>query len=1014
MNSLNNTRLQQNTAQVEPVHTAVPGRARFKVPGLHRSPFMKRILESRLAALDGIRRVSASELTGNVLVIFDSSYSTEQIAGFIGQAIDGFATPAARRNGVAPAGIKRRPAQVSNREQAEAWHKMSADEVLARLGTSLRAGLDSATAARRLKLHGPNLLPWSATRSQLAILLDQLTSTPIMLLIGASAISILTAGAADAAIILGVVALNAAIGYATESQSERTIDSLKKVARRSAVVVRGGKLREIPAYRVTVGDILVLRPGSYVAADSRLVQTDRLTVDESTLTGESMPVTKTIHPLHGANPPLGDRVNMVYMGTLVTGGQGLAAVVATGRFTEIGQIQLVASQAHAPRTPMQQQLDRMGRQLAILVGGACFGLFAIGLLRGYGTIQMLQTSIALAVSAVPEGLPAIATTILALGIARMRREHVLIRRLDAVETLGCVSTICLDKTGTLTLNRMSVVEVYAGGRRFEIKHQAFWENVRPLAGSELPLEVRRLLETGVLCSETLIDRQSGAFRLIGSPTENALVDLALGANLDIVQLRDSLPVLSVTLRSEDRSFMSTLHRRTAAPPSFVTAVKGSPEQVLAMCAYQLKDGNIVELMDDDRRAIEVENEAMAGKSLRVLGCAFREDQIEPVRGDHHDDLIWLGLVGLADPVRDGVAEAIQGFHRAGIDTVMITGDQSPTAYAIGNELNLSRNGSLEIVDSAQLADLDPDVLRGLAQRVKVFARVSPGCKLQIVRALQRAGKVVAMTGDGVNDSPALKAADIGIAMGTAGTDVAREVADVVLEDDKLETMLVAVGQGRTTYKNIRKAVHFLLSTNFSEVIMTIAAMAAGLGQPLSAIQLLWINLVSDTSLGLALALEPPEPGLLDQPPRDPGEPIIRPGDLRRIGFESLTLAAGALGAYAYGGAVYGRGPRARTLGFTALVGGQVLHALPSRSESRSFIELAGRQSNPYLTLAVVGSLVLQGAVFMVPALRRLLGITAVNLADGLAITAGATLPMLINEWAKHFSSPPAPNGRIIS
>jgi Ca2+-transporting ATPase len=771
-------------------------------------------------------------------------------------------------------------------------------------------------------------------------------------------------------------------------------------------VVREGTPRQIPAYQVTLGDILVLRPGSYVAADSRLVQADRLTVDESTLTGESLPVTKTTHPLQGANLPLGDRVNMVYTGTLVTGGQGLAVVAATGRFTEIGRIQLLASEAEAPRTPLQQQLDRMGRQLAILVGGTCLGLFAIGLLRGYPLIEMLQTSIALAVSAVPEGLPAIATTILALGIARMRREHVLIRRLDAVETLGCVGTICLDKTGTLTLNRMSVVSVYAGGRTFAINHQTFLENGRPLAW-ELPLELTRLLEVGALCSETLIDKHDGGYRLTGSPTENALVNLALAANLDLVELRERLPVLKVTLRSEDRSFMSTTHRATAAAHSaaFVTAVKGSPEQVLAMCTRQLKDGNCVELTDDDRRAIEVENDAMAGRSLRVLGCALREDGIEPAGGNHHD-LTWLGLVGLADPVRDGLAEVIQGFHRAGIDTVMITGDQSPTAYAIGNALNLSRDGALEIVDSAQLADVDPEVLTGLAQRVNVFARVSPAYKLQIVRALQQAGKVVAMTGDGINDGPALKAADIGIAMGTAGTDVAREVADVVLQDDELQTMLVAVGQGRTIYQNIRKAVHFCLSTNFSEVIMTIAALAAGLGQPLTAIQLLWINLLSDTSLGLALALEPPEPGLMEQAPRAPGEPIIRPADLRRIAFESLTLAAGALGAYAYGSVLYGRGPRARTLGFTALVGGQILHALPSRSETRSFIELAQRQSNPYLTLTVAGSLVLQGAVFMIPSLRNLLGITPINVTDGLAIVAGAVVPLLINERAKRLPLPP--------
>ncbi len=890
---------------------------------------------------------------------------------------------------------------------------MEAERIVARSATSLRSGLSSAAAVRRLEQYGLNLLPEAASRSQLAILLDQLSSTPILLLIAAGAVSILTGGAADAAIILGVVGLNAAIGYTTESQSERTINSLKKVVTPLALVVRDGRPQEIPAHQVAVGDMLVLRPGSYVPADGRLVEVDRLSVDESTLTGESLPVGKIVQRLPDDDLPLSDRVNMVYMGTLVTGGQGRALVVATGQFTEIGRIQALAAGAQAPRTPMQRQLDGMGRQLAVLVGGACVVVFGIGLLRGYPLIGMLQTSIALAVAAVPEGLPAIATTILAFGIARMRKQHVLIRRLDAVETLGCVGAICLDKTGTLTLNRMSVVAAQAAGRTFEIRSNSFWENNNRIEPTVVP-ELARLLELGVLCSETLVEDRDGSHVLTGSPTENALVGLAISANLNVMQLRASHPVVKVTLRSEDRSYMSTLHRRilTHDAPEFLTEVKGSPEQVLARCTRQLKGGNLVELTADERRAIETENERMAGRALRVLGCACREDALEPANEDNHDGLIWLGLVGLADPVRSGVEEVIHGFHRAGIDTVMITGDQSPTAYAIGRELNLSRNNSLQIVDSTQLANLDPDILKGLAQKVDVFARVSPAHKLQIVRALQQAGKVVAMTGDGINDGPALKAADIGIAMGTAGTDVAREVADVILQDDELATMLVATRQGRTIYNNIRKAVHFLLSTNFSEVFVTFAAMAAGLGQPLSAKQLLWINLVSETSLGLALALEPPEPGVMEQLPRDPSEPIVRPVDLKRMGFESLTLSAGALGAYGYGVARYGMGPRAGTLGFTALISGQILHALSSRSEKYSIFDFAPREPNPVLTLTVIGSLALQVGVFLVPWLRNLLGITTINLTDSLVIGAGALAPLLINESAKTLLPMPSPSSTI--
>lgn len=999
-------------ARVVPIHTAVRGRARFKIAGLHRSQAMKRLLETMLADVAGVHQASASPLTGNLLVNFDSSNDVRHLVALIESIIEGGCAngldPAHELGAVAPvetaASLRKAVSRFGRKKEQrrESWHKMEAGQVIAQTAGSMRSGLTSVIAAQRLKEFGPNLLPESAARSPFAILLDQLTSTPIMLLIAAAGTSLLTGGLADAAVILGVVGVNAAIGFTTESQSERTITSLKRVVTPSAVVVRDGRPREIPAHQVVVGDILVLRPGGYVAGDGRLVEVDRLSVDESTLTGESMPVSKTSAALAAGDLPLADRVNMVYMGTLVTGGQGLAVVVATGRFTEIGRIQFLAAEAEAPETPMQRHLNRMGRQLAIMVSGVCGVVFGIGLLRGYPFINMLQTSIALAVAAVPEGLPTIATTILALGIVRMRDQHVLVRRLDAVETLGCVGSICLDKTGTLTLNRMAVVAAHAGGRSFEVADGALWENgrkVEPAAAADL----FSLLEVCVLCSETVIEERDGAYILNGSPTENALINLAIAAGLKVARMRQQYPALRVSLRSEDQSFMSTLHR---ARQSFLTAVKGNPAQVLAMCNRWVKDGRTIELSDDDRRAIEIENERMAGRALRVLGCARREDANEPVNGGELDGLVWLGLLGLADPVRHGVAEVIQGFHGAGIDTVMITGDQSPTAYAIGRELNLSRNGPLEIVDSTHLASLNPEVLKGLAPNVDVFARVSPAHKLEIVRALQQAGMVVAMTGDGINDSPALKAADIGIAMGTTGTDVAREVADIILQNDELQTMLVAVRQGRTIYANIRKAVHFLLSTNLSEVIVTFAAMATGMGQPLSAMQLLWINLISETSLGLALALEPPEPGLMEQPPRDHHEPIIRPYDLRRMGFEAMTLSAGALGAYGYGLARYGSGPHASTLGFTALVSGQILHAIPSRSETRTIFEMTRSQSNPVLTLAVLASFGIQGLAFLVPWLRGLLGITPINLADGLVIGSGALLPLVMNETFKMISLPP--------
>jgi Ca2+-transporting ATPase len=653
---------------------------------------------------------------------------------------------------------------------------------------------------------------------------------------------------------------------------------------------------------------------------------------------------------------------------------------------------------------MERQLDQLGAQLVLLSGAVCGLVFGIGVLRGYGLVTMLRSTISLAVAAVPEGLPTVATTTLALGIRTMRQHRVLIRRLDAVETLGCVQTICLDKTGTLTVNRMSVVAVYAGMRRVRIaESRVFVDNawIDPQSCEELV----KLAQVCVLCSETVIEQREGEYVLHGSATETALILLAINAGVEVMRLKADFPTMQVTLRAEDRNYMRTVHGipsggNDAASSSRFVAVKGSPGEVLAMCGWQLKDGQQIPLTDEDRVRIETENERMAGDALRILGCAYRDVEQESPESDLRNGLTWLGLVGMADPIRTGVKDVISNFHQAGIDTVMITGDQSPTAFAIGKELALSRTGPLEILDSTHLTAIDPEVMKALAQKVQVFARVSPAHKLQIVQALQQAGRVVAMTGDGVNDGPALKAADIGIAMGTAGTDVAREVADVVLEDDHLDTMVVAISEGRTIYRNIRKAVHFLLATNMSEIIVTFTAISAGLGQPLTAMQLLWINLISDIFPGLALAMEPPEPDVLRQPPRNPADPILSPGDFRRIGMESAMISAGALGAYGHGLLRYGMGPQASTLAFTTLTSGELLNALTARSERHSVFHETTLPPNPYLTTALLGSFGLQALTFFIPWLRNLLGLTPMTLIDGLVIGASAVWPFAVNEATK--------------
>jgi len=1023
---------------IQVVHSAIKGRARYKVKGLYRSESLKKHLESKLSEKEDITSFSVNTLTSNILVFFNSNNTVHTIASVIeGIVIDynneqsakhEITSPSTRNNNAKKSIISRRKLRKSiihaEDQAVKAWHLMEARCVLDLFGADKSHGLSCESATENLKKYGPNVLPESVPRSGLSILLEQFMSLPVALLGVAAGVSVLTGGVADAVIIMGVVAINAAIGYTTESQAEKTIHSLKSLVRPSTLVIRDSSIKEIGVEQVVPGDILVLRPGSYVAADARLIEAHHLSIDESALTGESLPVLKSAESINADSVtpdiPLADRTNMVYMGTLVTGGQGLAVVVATGRFTEIGKIQTLVGDARPPQTPIERQLNTMGSQLVLISGAICGIVFIIGLLRGYGLLQMLKTSISLAVAAVPEGLPTVATTTLALGIRKMRRHNVLIRHLDAVETLGSVQTICLDKTGTITMNRMSVVSIYTGMRRMKVSDGNFSlenDETRQLCHNREDFinpyqcdELLRLIQVSVLCNESAVTKQNNRYIVNGSPTENALIHAALSAGVDVVMLREKFPLLTIQHRSENHNFMATIHDikilGSENRSGKLIAVKGSPTEVLSMCGFHLKDGKKTPLAEENRLNIEIENERMAGDALRVLGVAYAfldyeiESGVDSSENILNSELIWLGLVGMADPIRNGVKELIGEFHRAGIDTVMITGDQSPTAYAIGKELNLSRGEQLEILDSTHLANIDQDVMKAMCERVHVFSRVSPAHKLQIVQTLQKAGKIVAMTGDGINDGPALKAANIGIAMGHTGTDVAREVADIVIEDDNLETMIIAISHGRTIYNNIRKSVHFLLSTNLSEIMVMFTGIAGGLGQPLSAMQLLWINLISDIAPGLAIALEPPEPDVLSRPPRNPDDPIIKSSDFKRIVFEAATLSAGALGAYGYGIMRYGMGQRASTMAFMGLTIGQILHAISCRSENHSIFDKEKLPPNKYLTAALGGSFALQVLFMSVPKLRSLLGAAPINMIDGLVIGGSAVVPLLVNEATK--------------
>ncbi len=1002
---------------IEIVH-ALPGRTRLRVRGLYRREAVARSLSARLQQRADLHLASASVITGTIVIrhtlAWTPSHLRAELATLLrdivqadaaepaslrrlaqGEPIWRASPPPARVSATPKAAARPLPgsAMPARAHAASDWHTLSVAETLERLGVDYRQGLSDEEARTRLARYGPNVLPEAARRSALAMFLGQFDSLPVWLLGASALLSAATGGLADAAVILGVVVINAGIGYVTESQAERVISGLSRQTQPPAPVMRAGRMRLLPAAELVPGDVLLLTPGCLIAADARLVHVKTLAVDESALTGESLPVAKAVDAPAERDVPLGDRHDMVYRGTAVTGGSGVAVVVATGAATELGLIQALVGSAHAPETPMQRQLDVLGNQLVWGSLAICGLVFVVGLLRGYGFLPMLRAAVSLAVAAVPEGLPTVATTTLALGLRDMGRHNVLIRQLAAVETLGSVQVICLDKTGTLTENRMSVLAVQRDGQRLRVEDGRFHAPdglVDPYADAGL----LRLLHVAALCNESRLAHDGETLRLDGSATENALLATALAAGVDVEALRARHPLLRTEYRAEGQAWMSTWH--AAGAGRRLRAVKGSPEQVMALCRWVERDGAHVELDEDTRAQARAENERMAGEAMRVLGFAYGEEDEDGAA----DGLVWLGLVGMADPVRAGTPELIATFHRAGIKTVMITGDQSATAYAIGRQLGLSGETRLEILDSSQIDRIEPELLSALAQKVDIFSRVSPANKLQIVQSLQRAGKVVAMTGDGINDGPALKAADIGVAMGNGGTEVARSVADVVLRDDELHTMILAVSQGRAIYANIRKSIHYLVSSNLSEIGITFIAVAGGLGQPLNTMQLLWINLLTDVFPALALSMDPPEPDVLRRPPRDPHEAIIRRQDFARYGLEAAALTAGTLGAYGYGLMRYGPGANAGTLAFMTLTLGQLLHARACRSDSLGLFSRERLPENRWLTGALLASGALQLATVLLPPLRGLLGTTAIMPADALVVAAGAGLPYLLIEAMK--------------
>jgi Ca2+-transporting ATPase len=848
-------------------------------------------------------------------------------------------------------------------------------------------GLDSRDAADRLERQGPNEIRDVTARSDFEILADQFKSVPVALLAGSGALALATRAVGDAAAIGTVLAANGAIGYVTERRAEQTVSALRKLAPRSATVLRDGEEVSVPAREIVVGDMLVLKPGDQIPADARVIESHRLSSNEAPLTGESLPVRKEAIDSLPLATPLGERRNMLHMGTVISGGTGRALVVATAERTALGSIRALAQTAETPRTRMQEELDGLGKRLAIGASGLCIGLFAVGLLRGRPALPLLRTAVSLGVAAIPEGLPTVATSLLAAGIRTLQKRNVYARRLDAIENLGAVDVVGFDKTGTLTQNRMSVASFVLGTRRFAFSEPR--DN-----DPELPADWMRVC---ALCNDVEQTKDNG---WQGSATEIALIELVTAHGADVAGLRARHRRLDIKQRSEHHPYMVTLHGATRGES--IVAMKGRPAEVLERCSHWFDGRRVGPLTAPQRKRLLGENETLAALGQRVLALAIKRQKGRKLGAT--GGLTWLGLVGLSDPLRPGIAESIARFRAAGIRTVMLTGDQLGTAQAVAREIGL--NGEQHVADAGALPE-DARQLGEAVERSTGFARSSPAMKLQIIRALQSKGHVVAMTGDGINDGPALKTADVGVAMGASGTDFAQAMSDLVLQDDHPDGLLAAIAEGRTSYLNVKKAVRYLVSTNVSELGLMGLSVVAGLPDPLDPLALLWTNLITDVSPAIALGLEPPEPDILQRPPFPRTSGLLTARDWKTVAIDGSMMTAAAMAAFLYGLARYGPTPRARTLAFMTLTSSQLLYALSARSEAP--LKLFGRgrlRRNPWLTGTVVVSLGAQAATVLFPPLRGLLRTTPIGVVDAAVIAACATTPTLAREALKRMRRRP--------
>ena len=862
------------------------------------------------------------------------------------------------------------------------------------LKTDMRAGLSGEEARERYSREGPNQLAAAKRKSPLACFLEQLNDPLIYVLLAAAAISMLLREVSDAVIIIAVVGLNAAVGMVQEGKAQKALDSLKKLTQPTAVVIRDGREMQMEAFRLVPGDLVCLEAGCQVPADLRLTETGELQAEESTLTGETVPVKKDASfclSEGGKKVPLGDRKNMAYMSTVITGGRGRGIVVSTGMNTEIGKIASMMAQGEEEPTPLQKRLGELGTALSLLSLGICALLFAIAVIQHRNVFDMLLTAISLAVAAVPEGLPAVVTLCLALSVTRMVKVNTIIRRLPSVETLGAVSVVCSDKTGTLTQNRMQVLSCYVDGRILE--------------ANALDADRHRLFLEGLtLCNDAV----AGGER-IGDPTELALLDLAKGYGMDREGLESRLPRRGEIPFQSERKMMTTFHRGDGRQISFT---KGAPDRVLKLCTAVWKNGRAQPLTAAERERIGEAVSQLASGALRTLAVACKTGG----SGPEERDLIFLGMTGMKDPVRPEAAEAVETFRRAGVDTVMITGDHASTAFAIGKQLRIVGDPR-QCMTGEELDELPEAEFLKRLEDVRIFARVSPADKVKIVRGFQKKGNIVAMTGDGVNDAPSLKIADVGVAMGKGGTDVARQAADLVLTDDNFATIEKAIEEGRGVYENIKKSVVFLLSSNLGEILTMFAAVLLGLPSPLKSSHILWINLITDSLPALALGVDRNDgKELMGRPPRKAQESLFSDGGLSKTLLYGILIAGISLTAFftlpwyilkeqglpfspEHIGALFGQRDilaRSQTYAFTVLGMSQLFHAVGMRDVHKSVFRM-NHLENGLMILACAAGFFLQFSVTEAPFFVRAFGTARLSGHEWLYLTGMAAFPLLAHE-----------------